>query len=298
MSHMSAPSPTPPPIPVGVFARALFDASCEVYRDMTDSIDIGIERFEETSTQHNLLSVGRKLPPRAGCSVTRGNEHLTGADWLWEVWLGGASWFAIRFQAKRLLNSNQYDIGYRSGKTGKLQVDLLIDECRRKFIVPAYVFYNDSRVSPWASAFCRMAPYNYPSLGVVFAHARGIKSLVDASAAPREPWEIAPAARLWPCMIDAYRRGCCKEGTHLWRHSWGPWPDWFDAEDDLGLAEAAALSLRIRQGGPDNPYVKPELPEYARLVRDGGQFDPREAFPAGVGAVTVLNQFPQLQRQG
>lgn len=261
---------------------------------MTDSIDIGIERFEETSTQQNLLSVGRKLPPKAGCSVTRGNEDLTGADWLWEVWLGGASWFAIRFQAKRLLRSNRYDIGYRSG-SGRLQVDLLIEGCRTEFIVPAYVFYNDSSVSPWAGAFCRMAPYNFPSLGVVFARAQRIKRLVDASTAPREPREIAHHARLWPCMIDAYRRGCCKEGTHLWRHAWGPWPDWFDMEDDLGLAEVAALSLGVGQRGPDSPYLKSELPEYARLVRDGGQFDSREVFPAGVGAVTVFNQFPQLQ---
>lgn len=273
---------------------------------MTDSIGLGVDRYEETSTQQSLLSIGRKLP-RAAHSVTRGDEARTGADWLWEIWLGGASWLAIRFQAKRLLTTGRYDVGYRSGVDKEsLQVDLLISSCQSRFIIPAYVFYSDSRADPWASEVCRLAPYNPPSIGAIFAYARDIKALVDASESPRRPDEIAPHARLWPCIISAYQRRCCKDGfmrgaPWIWQPDWYEMPyEYHGGRDYAGLAEIAALSLDVdgdivgETGNPQNSsYVVSELPEYAQFVRDGRQFNPSEAFPDDVSVVTVLNQFPR-----
>ena len=116
---------------------------------MGDSHNKGSSLGEESITDYFILNLTR-LHPQGIHSWKfnhREESQLTGADWDW--WIGSNSgWYGLLMQAKRLYlyhdnSPEKYkSLPHQIGKSGKLQVDLLIEDAKSRNMYPLYCFYN------------------------------------------------------------------------------------------------------------------------------------------------------------
>ena len=100
---------------------------------------------EESLTDWLLYNVSNLSPKVYYKAFTRNEESNNGADWEW--WILVNSNFETRayrllIQAKKLKpNSDNYPLVTYSNKNG-MQIDLLIDEAKRRKALPLYAYYS------------------------------------------------------------------------------------------------------------------------------------------------------------
>ncbi|GGN63798.1 hypothetical protein GCM10010112_23390 [Actinoplanes lobatus] len=285
-------------VPTPLFAWALKSASIAVHRDMTDSRKFGISRFEETSTQQSLLSIARSLPHGAAYTLERGGENLTGADWLWEIWFVGGRCLGIRIQAKRLYANGVYkELGHRIAATrfkkSRLQVDVLIEQCRMRGLVPAYVFYNDSQIDSCTSVICPMSDGFPENLGATFAHAREVRDLILQGKKRVE--DVARISKPWCCMIRPWRGVCCRGSHHeepFWSVALDKEGSFFGGPGDAGadLAQSVARAFGVPE---DSGLLRDAPPPEIQRLMEPREGDRGFRWPRHVAVTTILTQHPR-----
>lgn len=112
--------------------------------------DVHVSYGEETITETNLLELRRRHPHRIQLrTFCKKDEALNGADWEWHI-LGRARRFSMRVQAKRLQKDGVLKVHHRVKSSGRLQLDLLIEDAQKHKLKPVYCLYAPaSRQKRW-----------------------------------------------------------------------------------------------------------------------------------------------------
>lgn len=180
--------------------------SRQVWRDVGDSHEKGYSLGEESITDYFILNLARMHPQ--GIRSWKFNHweesHLTGADWEW--WIGSNSgWYGLLVQAKRIyLYQNNSIEKYESlphsiGNTGKLQVDLLIEDAKRRGLYPLYCFYNYLRNPQIKPILCSDKRPDRRAWGCTVASAHAIKTNIYNKKISVN--DIFPQSRLLTCLF-------------------------------------------------------------------------------------------------
>jgi hypothetical protein len=194
--------------------KILYQQACTVFQllarrtwgDLEDGFHSGLSISEESITDFLLLDLKKALPNnifvRKFSKLQEGKS--TGADWEW-WFVGGGRGFGMRVQAKRLSTATQKyeDLGRLAGKSGKLQVDLLIKDAQKANLYPAYCFYNfwDS-AKPLPAWNCRSFVANWRMFGCALADAGAIKLLISKGL--NDLQSVAEHCLPWSCLV------CCQ----------------------------------------------------------------------------------------
>lgn len=125
----------------------LVSCSIGVRTVLSAAMSVGLP-LQETSITDGLLL---RLALRFGADLevvpyTQNEEGKTGADWRWEwIFEGDSGCFSMIVQAKKLKQMTGgfgYDFGYQIGKSGRRQVDVLIDTAASLGMPALYALYN------------------------------------------------------------------------------------------------------------------------------------------------------------
>jgi hypothetical protein len=196
-------------------SQSAYTQACTVFQllahrtwsDLGDGFQSGLTISEESITDFLLLDLKRALPHsifmRKFSKAVEG--RTTGADWEW--WFVGQNrGFGMRVQAKRLsAGTKRYeDLGRLAGKkSGKRQIDLLLDDARKSNLYASYCFYNfwESSVPPpdWK---CGSFPPDPRMFGCAIADAVAIKGLISKNA--NDLQSVAQHCLPWSCLV------CCE----------------------------------------------------------------------------------------
>lgn len=290
-------------------ANVLLERSAWVYARLAQAEAYGVRVGEVTLTETLLLDLREALPGLQVTVYTQRQEARTGADWQWEWWFHGSLWFGIRVQAKLLKENSSgtagYDLGFRSGKSKVLQLDLLTKDADASGLAAAYVLYNGPELDP---AFEDM-PWNCTSLakcqlhfGISFLPAASARRLLDAGTLDVQ--SVAAASRPWACLFRCAAIGGCDAWPDAFRKA-GPLDRAvarafllaeeegsllsFVGGDRIGHREVAARSVdekvrRLRRAAPP-PYVARIR---GRAPEAGFDSEIDAALPEKVGAVTII----------
>jgi hypothetical protein len=249
----------------------------KVWTRLDDAARFRMPYGEESITDEILLDLAMSHPQEVAIKKFSKREEgaRTGADWEW--WFGDrGAWFGMRVQAKALhVGVRRYlSLGHRVRKSKRLQVDLLLQDARKRKLFPVYCLYNfwditTTRV-PWR---CPRAPQPH-QWGCSLVDGRAVKTLIGSHH--DDLATVMGAAFPWTCLP------CCPH-------------DSLDGEMGLaGRARALALMLepQVDNRGRRTATVPPlatEPPRYVRqlLDRQGPFRDPW--FDDGANAVGQPN---------
>ncbi|MGW6263999.1 hypothetical protein [Cellulosimicrobium funkei] len=201
------------------FKDALVREALVLGRRIADGDDAGIVQRETTITETTLLNLRQVLGERLQITtLTQDEEGKQGADWIWCVG-GPGGWFSFWVQAKKL-KSGVYDIGYTS-KTGRLQVDTLINAATFAGVVPVHVLFNPSRPGVQYSTRPCAAYYDVGADSFTVVPSIAARAILHAGRRLKVRLEdMAAHAHPWACMA-----GCPHDrryGGDTLPHG-GPW---------------------------------------------------------------------------
>lgn len=232
--------------------RAFTYSAIETWSDLGDDPTLG----EDSITDYRILTLRRQCPDEVRIQkFNRRQEGKNGADWEW--WFGGAAgWFGMRVQAKKLeLGSMEYEhLDHRVKGSGRLQVDLLIEDATSRDLFAMYLFYNNwsgKTVAPWR---CRSFREDERLWGHSIASAHVVEQLVAAGT--KAASSVAESAFPVTCLA------CCRG---------------FTGGGDPSLPERARSVAEVlaARSGVDVPSLVPSLPPHAAQVKQGDGVSPR-----------------------
>jgi len=276
--------------------------SVHVDERLEDAAITGLPWKETSITDELLLDLGVRFSGDIEIhSYTGHDEAKTGADWKWEwIFEGDTASFIMLVQAKKLKpikgGAFGYDFGYRSGRRGRRQIDILLEYARRLDLVAAYALYNGPSLETDGQWQCPALPEHRPFMGVGLLPAEVAR--YEFGRAPDPHWVnqravtskalplccLALCDSLSPCSM------CPPDG-------WPPadlgFPDETVADDLAYRAALVVNSIRFRNIPSrqiDSSYrnfgVHIELPQSigqrVEAVRAGEPIDVEENGPSGV----------------
>jgi hypothetical protein len=261
----------------------------------------GVELHEETITQDLLLDISAALPALSVETFTKRQEARNGADWQWEWWFQGRQWFGLRVQAKRLKQVKRrqvgYDLGYRTGREHRRQVDLLIEDAGVAGAQAAYVLYNgpglDISKFTWG---CGRLPPSPAFFGVSLLPAIIARDLVDRRTVDLA--SVGALSRPWSCLVSCDpSSGCHWSAPLLPRHPGNDSGDlaWWAARSYFRIVmQASQAQMPISVDTADSTFdqdflqtLQADPPPYvATLLNQRLQAD--ATLPPRVGALTVF----------
>lgn len=196
-------------------SHSVYNQACTIFQllahrtwgDLEDGYQSGLPISEESITDFLLLDLKRALPQNVFMhKFSKAVEgKTTGADWEW-WFVGHNRGFGMRVQAKRLSPRTQRyeDLGRLAGKkSGKRQVDLLLDDARKSNLYASYCFYNFWNSSvPLPAWKCGSFPPDPRMFGCAIADACAIESLISNSL--NDLQSVAKYCLPWSCLV------CCE----------------------------------------------------------------------------------------
>ncbi|WP_155387724.1 DUF6615 family protein [Catellatospora paridis] len=298
-------------------SEVFLDRAMWVHQRVTDAGRARLDLHEETITQDLLLDISLALPMTTVRSFTRRQEARTGADWQWEWWFGGSSWFGMRVQAKRLKRLKDgtvgYDLGYRTGRSKSRQVDALIADARQAQMQAVYVLYNGRDLDVDGVQWnCKKLRPSAGFFGVSLLPASVARLLANVGTVD---WTtVAQYSVPWSCLFDCGRpmTGCAPpsapSGTpgggrrvpvglahraartieRLERAGYESLSErlWAAPPTELNAEEQRFETMRAALEAPVTPHAQP--PRHIRQLLEA-ESPSTVRLPSRVGAVTVFN---------
>lgn len=212
---------------------------------------MGISRGEETVTDDLLLDVQNARPTEVTTfQFNKWEEGKTGADWEW--WLtDGNAWLGLLIQAKILHPKSNLYSKIKHKVRGRRQIDILIEQARRKGIPALYFFYNHTRLSfPPLTWKCGSTSAEIQQLGCTVADAFAVERLVQPGGVGITT--LDPVTMPLRCLV------CCRGRVQA-------------SDDSLpNRAESIVKELqRLGHSGDDStspPTLRHDPPSYVRQL--------------------------------
>lgn len=235
----------------------------------------GIHISEESITDFHLLDLQYKHPSEVlTTKYSKWKEGtLTGADWEW--WLLSAnmnSALGLRVQAKKLDSANlRYDDLNHVTRSGRVQIDMLINNALNNHTIPIYVFYNYwDTIQHNPSWNCGSNPKTIEMLGCGCCHASYIKSVINLGKNGLR--DIDAYMYPWSCLVCCH--GCSDDQTDLPNRI-------FDFINNK-LAPDEELNRQ--------DYVRQSPPYYVKKIRDGEKLSDDEWEQMNLKTITVISE--------
>lgn len=158
----------------------------ETWTKIADSRDLGVPIGEIGITDSNMLALRREHRSLIVHKHSVHEEVHTGADWEW--WINTTKgWLCLVFQAKILDASGRYGGITKCDKTGRPQVEILLESCLRRSelvggaVWPFYCLYNS-----WSGGW----PIGVPAADGLYAHAIPPDELQLFGCAAADAWSV------------------------------------------------------------------------------------------------------------